>query len=67
MGFSIESLLIAIIVLSIAFPLACELGYLIAKKYSFKFLELSSGWTWQEVIYGGFQDIVLISLVLTKL
>lgn len=51
-----------VIVLALSFPLACELGYFISKRLSFKFLELSSGWTWQEVIYGLLQDIVLISL-----
>lgn len=52
-----------VIVLALSFPLACELGYFISKRLSFKFLELNSGWAWQEVIYGLLQDIVLISLL----
>lgn len=61
-GISLDILLIAISLLAIGFPIACELGYLVSKKFSFKFLELIGGWTWQECIYGLFQDIVFIGL-----
>jgi len=61
-GFHPIVLLAAVILLGLAFPLACEIGYFIAKKYQFVFMELSSGWTWQEVVYGLFQDLVIIGL-----
>jgi len=51
----------AIILLAILFPVACEIGYNLAKwktipKY------LPDGWAWQEIVYGVFQDIILVSL-----
>ena len=55
--------------LSIGFPIACELGYYFRDKISFdKFgLSYSGGWELQEGFYGLMQDLVFISLVLTKL
>ena len=63
-GFSVESLAIAIILLSVGFPLACELGYYFRDKVSFeKFgLSYSGGWELQEGFYGLMQDIVIIAL-----
>lgn len=61
-GIGIGTLAVALIVLSFGFLIASELGYLVSQKFSFKFLELSSGWTWQEVLYGLIQDITFISL-----
>ena len=68
-GFSVELLTLMILALSIGFPIACELGYYFRDKVSFeKFgLSYSGGWEIQEGIYGLMQDIVLISLVLTKM
>ena len=68
-GFSVELLSVMILSLSFSFPLACELGYYFRDKVSFdKFgLSYSGGWELQEGFYGLMQDIVFISLVLTKL
>ena len=68
-GFSIELLTAMIFLLSIGFPIACELGYYFRDKISFeKFgLSYSGGWELQEGFYGVMQDIVLISLILTRL
>lgn len=54
---------IAIICLALLFPIACEIGYHLAKwktipKY------LPDGWAWQEVVYGFFQDITFVYLYL---
>ena len=64
-GFSIELLTLMILALSIGFPLACELGYyfrdkIIFHKYGFS---VEGGWEIQEVFYGLFQDLVLITLI----
>ena len=63
-GFSVESLAIAIILLSIGFPIACELGYYFRDKISFEKFGLSyrGGWELQEGFYGLMQDVVLLSL-----
>ena len=68
-GFSIELLTLMILALSFSFPLACEFGYYFRDKVSFeKFgLSYSGGWELQEGFYGLMQDLVLISLVLTKM
>lgn len=68
-GFSVDSLAIAIILLSVGFPLACELGYRTSKMFEFNKYGFSvvGGWEHQEVWYGLMQDIVLISLILTKM
>ena len=68
-GFSVELLTFMILALSIGFPIACELGYYFRDKISFeKFgLSYSGGWELQEGFYGLMQDMVLISLVLTKM
>ena len=49
-----------VIVLALSFPLACELGYHTSKLWNFKYM--TGGWEHQEVWYGLFQDMVLISL-----
>ena len=63
-GFSVESLAIAIILLSVGFPFACELGYRTSKMFEFnKYgFSVSGGWEHQEVWYGLMQDLVLIIL-----
>ena len=56
--------LTSILLLSIGFPIACELGRITANKFSFTFKNFSvvGGWEWQEVWYGLMQDLVLITL-----
>ena len=63
-GFSVESLAIAIILLSVGFPLACELGYRTSKMFEFNKYGFSvvGGWEHQEVWYGLMQDLVFIGL-----
>lgn len=65
-GFSVESLVIAIILLSVGFPLACELGYRTSRMFEFnKYgFSVSGGWEHQEVWYGLMQDIVFVGVVL---
>ena len=54
--------IIAILLLSIGFPIACELGYYFRDKISFEKYGLSyiGGWELQEGFYGLMQDLVLI-------
>lgn len=64
-GFSIELLTLMILTLSIGFPIACEIGYLLRDKIIFhKYgFSVEGGWEIQEVFYGLFQDLVLITLI----
>lgn len=58
-----DSLLItvSILFLSIGFPIACEIGYLLKDKdYSFWKLSYKGGLEMQEGVYGLMQDIVLL-------
>lgn len=68
-GFEPLFLLGCVMFLSVGFPIACEVGYYTSKKFNFsKYgFNMHGGWEHQEVWYGLMQDIVLISLVLTKL
>lgn len=50
-----------VIVLALSFTLACELGYITSKLWNFKYM--SGGWEHQEVWYGLFQDLVILSLI----
>ena len=61
-GFSLPVLALMIGLLSIGFPIACELGYYFRDKISFEKFGLSykGGWEIQEGFYGLMQDIVLI-------
>lgn len=52
--------LLAIVLLSLAFPLACEVGYYTSKIWNFKYMD--GGWEHQEVFYGLFIDLVLIGV-----
>lgn len=63
--FNIYFLLSIILFLSVSFPLACEIGYLLRDK-SFKILGLSysGGWEIQEGFTGLSQDIAFIALIL---
>jgi len=61
-GFSHIVLIIAVLILSIGFPVACEVGYLLKDKVSFEFLDIKGGWNIQEVAYGLMQDLVIIGL-----
>lgn len=65
-GYSWEYLLASIIVLSVSFPVACELGYYFSDRISFEKFGLSyaGGWELQEGFYGLFQDLVFLGLIL---
>ena len=64
-GFNPYMLLACLIFLSIGFPLACELGYYSAKRFSYQRegFSIVGGWEHQEVWYGLMQDLVIITLV----
>ena len=66
-GFSVVSIAVAVAVLSIGFPIACEVGYKLKDKIKFnKYgLSIEGGWEIQEVAYGVIQDVVLIGLILS--
>ena len=66
-GFSVVSIVVAVAVLSIGFPIACEIGYRLNGKIKFhKYgLSIEGGWEIQEVAYGAIQDVVLIGLILS--
>ena len=66
-GFSVVSIAVAVVVLSIGFPIACEIGYRLNGKIKFhKYgLSIEGGWEIQEVAYGVIQDVVLIGLILS--
>lgn len=61
-GISMNTLLLAILLLSIGFPIACEIGYHTTTKFNFK--HMGSGWEHQEVWYGLMQDIILGGLII---
>lgn len=63
-GFNPLVLLGCILFLSVGFPIACEIGYLLRDKISFEKygLEFRGGWELQEGAYGLMQDLVLITL-----
>ena len=54
--------LLTIALLSLAFPLACEIGYHTYKLWNFKYM--TGGWEHSEVFYGLFQDLILIFLLI---
>ena len=64
-GFNPYLLLGCLIFLSIGFPLACELGYYTAKRFSYQRegFSIVGGWEHQEIWYGLMQDLVLITLI----
>ena len=63
-GFNPIDLAIAIFLLSVGFPIACEIGYYTSKKFSFsKYgFDMVGGWEHSEVWYGLMQDLVFIGL-----
>ena len=68
-GFNPLVILVCVAVLSVGFPLACELGYYFRDKINFEKFGLSyvGGWELQEGFYGVLQDLVLVVLVCSKL
>lgn len=62
-GIGFNHLFLAVLLLSIGFPLSCEIGYYTSKLWNFKYMD--GGSEHSEVWYGLMQDIVLISLILT--
>lgn len=63
-GFNPIDLTLSVFVLSLGFPIACEIGYYTSKKFSFsKYgFDMVGGWEHQEVWYGLMQDIIFIAL-----
>jgi len=61
-GIDIYVLLIAIVGLSILFPVACEIGHITSNYWRFRYM--NGPWEHQEVWYGLFQDIVIFSLLI---
>lgn len=59
-----DKIITASLILSFAFPLACDLGRYTARKWNFKFM--TGGWEHGEVIFGAVQIIVFTSLILFK-
>ena len=61
-GFGAELLLAMILLLSIGFPIACEIGYRLKDTINFEAYGLSfkGGWEIQEGAYGIMQDLALI-------
>lgn len=59
-GFNPLVILVCVAVLSVGFPLACELGYYFSDKISFEKYGVSfrGGWELQEGFYGILQDLV---------
>lgn len=57
-GIGFNHLFLAVLLLSIGFPLSCEIGYYTSKLWNFKFMD--GGSEHSEVIYGFMQDIVII-------
>jgi hypothetical protein len=66
LGVNAYAVIVAIFVLAIGFPLACELGYLSSSHFSFKMFNfnVAGGWEHQEIWYGLIQDLTLLALVL---
>lgn len=66
-GFNPIDLTLSVFVLSLGFPIACEIGYYTSKKFSFsKYgFDMVGGWEHQEGVYGALQDLVVIGLVVS--
>ena len=64
-GFSVEVLTLMILTLSIGFPIACEIGYLLRDKIIFhKYgFSVEGGWELQELFYGIWQTMVIGTLI----
>ena len=70
-GFNPIVLALCVLLLSVGFPLACEIGYYLGevkkKDYSFFGLSVVGGWVIQEIAYGFMQDLVIVGLWLWML
>ena len=64
-GFNPYAIGIAVVLLGLTFPLACEIGYYTAQKFSYQREGFSvvGGWEHQEVWYGLMQDIIFGGLL----
>jgi len=64
-GFNPYAIAVAVLILSVGFPLACEIGYLLKDKVHFEKYGFSvvGGWEIQEIAYGLIQDLVIIGLI----
>ena len=65
-GFNPYYLAIAVVLLGVGFPLACEIGYRTQKLFSVDkpYFHMTGGWEHQEVWYGVIQDLVFIGLAI---
>lgn len=65
-GFNPYYLAIAVVLLGVGFPLACEIGYRTQKLFSVNkpYFQMTGGWEHQEVWYGVIQDLVFIGLAI---
>ncbi len=63
-GFSPYCLALAVVILGVGFPIACEIGYRTSKLFSINkpYFQMTGGWEHQEVAYGLIQDLVFIGL-----
>lgn len=63
-GFNPYYLAIAVVLLGVGFPIACEIGYRTSKLFSLNkpYFQMTGGWEHQEVWYGVIQDLVFIGL-----
>ena len=63
-GFDPYYLTIAVVLLGVGFPIACEIGYRTQKLFSVNkpYFHMTGGWEHQEVWYGVIQDLVFIGL-----
>ena len=68
-GLSWVVIAVAVAVLSVGFPVACEAGYALRDKIKFhKYgLSIEGGWEIQEAAYGLIQDAVLIGIILVMI
>lgn len=57
-GIGFNHLFLAVLLLSIGFPLSCEIGYYTSKLWNFKFMD--GGSEHSEIWYGLMQDIVIL-------
>ena len=66
-GLNLVTVVVSVVILSVGFPVACEIGYRLKDKIKFnKFgISIEGGWEIQEAAYGVIQDAVFAGLVLT--
>lgn len=68
-GLSWVAIAVAVAVLSVGFPVACEVGYRLRDKIKFHRygLSIAGGWEIQEAVYGLIQDAVFVGIILVMI